>query len=121
MADDSHLYELVWGEPAPAPGHRPRPPAAEPAPLPAQPHADRLLDEEPQSPGQEDVLARLDAIEASLSELFQAVQKLGSPTMSYEMILISLEALESRMVRMEKGLVRSLEYLESQIGGSRRR
>ncbi|HEX2150278.1 MAG TPA: hypothetical protein VHI31_08930 [Actinomycetota bacterium] len=121
MADDSQLYELVWGEPAPPSGHRTRPPADKPAPLPAQSQVDRPPDPHAQSPAQQDVLARLDAIEASMSELLQAVQKLGSPTMSHEMILISLEALESRMGRMEKGLVRSLEYLESKIGGSRRR
>jgi hypothetical protein len=121
MGEEQHLYELVWGEPVPGADSKRHPSPAKPEPLspPAPPEQKPSLPAE--GPAQREVRARLDAIEASLSELSQAVQSSGSTAMSQEMILISLEALESRMNRMEKGIIRSLEHLESIIMGSRLR
>src|SRR5687768_8286431 len=119
MAEDSHLYELVWGEPVPAPASPNRPPAAEPEPLRTQSEPEQRPNPPGQSP-QEDVAARLEVIEGSMLELLQAVESMRSSAMYREMVLISLEALESRLGRMEKGLVRSLEHLESMITESRR-
>lgn len=120
MGENSNLYELVWGEPVPSPATGDRRAPAEPAPELSQfvpePQPTWLA----QSSGREDVAARLDAIERSMYELLQAVQSMRASTLSQDMVLISLEGLESRMGRMEKGLVRSLEHLESMIIRSKR-
>lgn len=121
MSEESRLYELVWGEPDPAARAHSRPPAVKPAPPVTKPQTAQQPERTAQGQGEQDVHARLEAIETTMAELLQAVQQLGSSTMSQEMVLISLEALESRMGRMEKGLVRSLEYLETRITGARRR
>ena len=120
MGENSNLYELVWGEPVPAPAPLNHPTPAEPAPVRTQFEPDNQPNWLGQSSGREDVAARLDAIEGSMFELLQAVQSMRSSSLSEEMVLISLEALESRMGRMEKGLVRSLEHLESMITRSKR-
>lgn len=120
MAENSNLYELVWGEPVPAPAPLNRPRPAEPASERAQFEPENQPNWLGQSSGREDVAARLDAIERSMYELLQMVQGMRSSSLSEEMVLISLEAMESRMGRMEKGLIRSLEHLESIITRSKR-
>jgi hypothetical protein len=121
MGEEQHLYELVWGEPVPGANSQSHPSPAKPEPLPPPAQPQQKLSLPVESPAQRELHARLAAIETSVSELSRAVQSSGSTAMSQEMILISLEALESRMNRMEKGIIRSLEHLESMIMGSRLR
>lgn len=112
MAKESELYELIWGEPPPArpgagdeatrAGKRPPAHSAPRAPEPVAATGDPVLD-------------RLSAIEQSMAELVEIARQMQASAEFQEMVLISLEALESRMKRMEKGLMRSLEYLESRI------
>ena len=63
----------------------------------------------------------LEEIEASIGELMETAQRLRASTEWQETLLVTLEALESRISRMEKGLFRSLEYLESRISAAEQR
>ncbi|HVL51358.1 MAG TPA: hypothetical protein VM754_07675 [Actinomycetota bacterium] len=51
----------------------------------------------------------------------ETAQRLRASTEWQETLLVTLEALESRISRMEKGLFRSLEYLESRISAAEQR
>lgn len=89
------------------------------------------------------VLVRLDAIEATLlrlqttgietrqqleacvsqvssavSELQRSVRESKDASSSQERVLAALEALEARMARTEKGLIRTLEYFQLRLSGS---
>lgn len=118
MAKESELYELVWGEPPPA-----RPASAGQAPPTAKPPPARPAPRTPK-PGAatgDPVLDRLSTIEHSLAALTETAKQVQAAAEFQEMVLISLEALESRMKRIEKGLLRSLEYLESRIAAVQHR
>jgi hypothetical protein len=91
------------------------------------------------------VLARLDAIEATLlrlqnasienrrqlekcvadvsdavAEIQRSVRQSRDASSSQERVLTALEALEARMIRTEKGLIRTLEYFQLKLSATER-
>ena len=125
MDRESSLYELVWGEPPPAEkGPDGRSVSRRPPGRPDSPESEGLIASE--SISREQSSARgtpdpLGAIEASVGELLETAQRLRASSELQETLLITLEALESRISRIEKGLFRSLEYLESRISAAEQR
>ena len=122
MDRESSLYELVWGEPPPA-KEAPdgRSVSSRPPGWPVSPESEGLIASESISKGQSSARGTpgpLGAIEASVGELLETAQRLRASSELQETLLITLEALESRISRIEKGLFRSLEYLESRISAA---
>jgi hypothetical protein len=125
MESESSLYQKVWGEPdindgvhetAGDSGYEPDPvdETFEYSSRPSQPStswADREA-----SDGADRILRRLEHIEERISQIRQSEadsrQLLEN---GFAEVADALKDLESRMNRLEKGVVRSLEYLEARI------
>jgi hypothetical protein len=125
MESESSLYQKVWGEPDISDGvHKtPGDSGYEPDPVeetfeysshPSQ-SSTSWADGEP-SDGAGRILRRLEQIEERISQIRQSEadsrQLLEN---GFAEVADALKDLESRMNRLEKGVVRSLEYLESRI------
>lgn len=126
MDSESSLYQKVWGEPdgngrdsdpAGASGYEPDPVdqiALYSSDLP-EPLASRADGEDA---GRADmmILRRLEQVEERVSKVQRsAAESRQLLENGFAEVTDALKSLESRMSRLEKGVVRSLEYLESRI------
>lgn len=140
MADEvEDLYEDVWGEPAPESNGSALPGGIDRAPLISTP-AGRARSPVVVNATETAILRRVEQLEArvfeiqqsliddrkllemGLTELTEAFYRLHDAvapgeagTIHEQTIMRAVHALEVQMVRMERGMVRSLEYLESKI------
>lgn len=129
MDSESSLYQKVWGE-SDGDGRAPEAPrrSFEPDPLeddavyssqPAQTLATRGDGEGTRA--DELILQRLEQVEQTFSEILRSeAESRQLLENGFAVLTDGLKSLESRIDRLEKGVVRSLEYLESRIESLRR-
>lgn len=126
MDSESSLYEKVWGEPdndgrapdpAPVSDYEPDP-VDEIAPHPSEfPDLSASWAEgEEAAPADLLILRRLELMEERISQIRRSeAESRQLLENGFAEVTDALKSLESRMARLEKGVVRSLEYLESRI------
>lgn len=124
MDSESSLYQKVWGE-SDGDGRASESPlrSFEPDPLdaavvyssePAQPSASRADGEGTR--GDEPILQKVELIEQTISEIRRSeAESRQLLENGFAVLMEGLKSLESRISRLENGIVRSLEYLESRI------
>ncbi len=124
MDSEFSLYQKVWGEPESG-GRVPEAagPSLEPDPLDEtagysseSSTSPSWVDEENTSAADKLILRRLEQIEERMSQIrLSEAESRQLLENGFAELTDALRDLDSRLIRLEKGVVRSLEYLKSRI------